>query len=77
MKITYICSGCGTLIGCLHLTEIQQEQLDLDSLTVEGKEDIIKSGTGDVFIYSLCEHCADNLDFNHSNLPVLQPPDSH
>ncbi|HHX87841.1 MAG TPA: anti-sigma-F factor Fin family protein [Firmicutes bacterium] len=75
MKITYICSGCGALIGCLQLTENQQEQLDLDSLTVEGKEDIIKCSTGDIFIYSLCKYCVENLDFDQSTLPVLQPPD--
>lgn len=76
MKVTYICHGCGALIGSLHLTEAEQEQLGLDSLTAEGKEDIIKSATGDIFIYSLCEFCAENIDFNRSNITVLPPPDS-
>ncbi len=69
MKVTFICQGCGALIGSLNLAKIEQDQLDLDSLTAEKKEDIIKNAGGDIFIYSLCEFCA-------CHVTVSMPPDS-
>ncbi|NMA92131.1 MAG: anti-sigma-F factor Fin family protein [Firmicutes bacterium] len=78
MRATFICQGCGALIGELCLTRSEGEQLGVDLLTAQGKEDIIKSATGDLFIYSLCDSCAENVGFkrNRSNDTVLLPPDS-
>ncbi|NLA10980.1 MAG: anti-sigma-F factor Fin family protein [Firmicutes bacterium] len=78
MRITYICDRCGALIGVLSLTEKELQQMGIDLLTVDLHEDIIKSAeTGDLFIYSLCDHCAETAPIHEAEWPYRRKPDVH
>jgi hypothetical protein len=78
MKLTYICDRCGALIGALSLTEEELQQIGLDILTVDLHEDIIRSAeTGDLFIYSLCDHCAESAPLHEAEWPYRGNPGVH
>lgn len=78
MRITYICDRCGALIGALSLTEAELRQIGIDILTADLHEDIIKSAeTGDLFIYSLCDHCVETTPVNEAEWPYRKEPDVH
>lgn len=78
MKLTYICDRCGALIGALNLTEEELQQIGLDAPTIDLHEDIIRSAeTGDLFIYSLCDHCVENIPVSEAEWPYRPPPGVH
>lgn len=71
MKVTYICDRCGAIIGTLNLTEDELQQIGVDL----SDADIIKSApTGDLFIYSLCDHCVDVVPINEVEWTRLRKP---
>lgn len=76
MKITYVCDRCGALIGTLSLSEEELGQIGIDTLTVDLHEDIIKSAeTGDLFIYSLCDHCVETIPVHEAEWLYRIKPD--
>lgn len=78
MKITYICDRCGALIGALSLSEEELRQIGVDILTVDLHEDIIRSAeTGDIFIYSLCDHCVESAPLHEAEWPYRSDPGLH
>jgi hypothetical protein len=78
MKVTYVCDRCGAIIGCLNLNEAELEQMDMDPLTVDLRQDIIKSTeTGGLFVYSLCDDCVDTMGLHEGGWPYLRAPDLH
>ncbi|HOL16511.1 MAG TPA: DUF2757 family protein [Bacillota bacterium] len=65
MKLTYICERCGAIIGAMNITEAEMKMLGLDPLTVDMRQDIIKStDTEELFIYSLCDDCVDTMSLH-------------
>lgn len=78
MKATYLCDRCGAIIGSMNLNEAELAMLDLDPLTVEMREDIIKSAeTGDLFIYTLCYDCVETMNPHESEIHYRRAPDLH
>ncbi len=78
MKTTYLCERCGAIIGSMKLNEAELAMLDLDPLTVEMRQDIIKSTeTGDLFIYTLCDDCVDTMHLHESEIQYRRVPDLH
>lgn len=78
MKVTYVCDRCGAIFGALELKEWELEQLDMDPLTVDLREDIIKSTeTGGLFVYSLCDECFDTIGLNEGDWQYRKAPDYH
>ncbi len=76
MKVTYLCERCGAIIGSMKIDEQQLKMLDMDPLTVELREDIIKSTeTGGLFVYSLCYDCVETMSVHESELPYRRAPD--
>jgi hypothetical protein len=78
MKATYVCDRCGAIIGCLNLSEAELAQIDMDPLTVDLRQDIIKSTeTGGLFVYSLCGDCVDSMGLHETEWQYLRAPDLH
>ena len=78
MKVTYVCDRCGSLIGVINLTEEELIQLDMDPLTVDLREDIIKSTeTGGLFVYSLCDGCVETMEIHEGEWRYRKAPDLH
>lgn len=74
MKVTYICNRCGAIIGSLNLTEAELQQIGVDLSDAAEDEDIIKFSTGALFIYSLCDHCADVAPIHEIEWTCLRKP---
>ncbi len=75
MKVTYICDRCGAIIGSLNLTEAELQQIGVDLSAADENENIIKSAPyGDLFIYSLCDHCADVAPIHEIEWTCLRKP---
>jgi hypothetical protein len=78
MKVTYICERCGAIFGVINLDDQELEQLGMDPLTVEMRQDIIKSTeTGGLFVYSLCDDCVDTMSLHESDWLYMRPPELH
>jgi hypothetical protein len=78
MKVTYVCDRCGAVIGEINLNEDELAQLDMDPLTVDLREDIIKSTeTGGLFVYSLCDGCVETMSFHEGEWRYRKAPDLH
>lgn len=78
MKVTYVCDRCGAIIGVIDLSAAELEQLGMDPLTVDLRQDIIKSTeTGGLFVYSLCSDCVETMDPTECDWPYRRSPDLH
>lgn len=78
MKVTYICDRCGAIIGAIKLNDSELNMLDMDPLTVDLREDIIKSTeTGGLLVYSICDSCVETMSLHESDWPYRKAPDYH
>lgn len=78
MKVTYVCDRCGAIIGSINFSDGELAQLGMDPLTVDMRQDIIKSTeTGGLFVYSLCDGCVETMSLNEGDWPYRKAPDYH
>lgn len=65
MKVIYRCNKCQKLIEQLNLDEFNEEDLGLNILTAEEKEDIIKLENDVVYIDLTCDDCSEDYDWSN------------
>lgn len=74
MAITYLCRHCGTHVGQIDRTDIQESQLGFHSLTPDERNDIIAyNPNGDVTVKVTCDYCNEAFQAN-PELSLLHSP---
>jgi len=65
MAIHYFCRHCGTNMGTIDTQSIHAENLGLNTLTNEERQDMVSyESNGNIHIKSICEDCQDALTRN-------------
>jgi len=57
MRLIYKCPKCHRIIEELEIDHFNEEELGLDILTAEEKEDIIKRSSDEIYINLTCDDC--------------------
>ena len=64
MKIVYRCPECNKIIEQIEIDKFDEENLGLNVLTAEEKEDIIEVEYNIVYIDLTCDECSDQYNWN-------------
>lgn len=65
LAIHYHCRHCGQRLGSLHDLSLHSEQLGLNTLNEEERNDMIHyHSSGDIYVQSICEDCHESLQRN-------------
>ncbi|GIQ67281.1 DUF2757 family protein [Xylanibacillus composti] len=74
MAVTYLCRHCGSKLGEINRTDIQEAQLGFHFLTPDERRDIIAyNQNGDVTVKVTCDYCSQALEAN-PELALLHNP---
>lgn len=75
MKVTYICDYCEEIVEEI---EIQEEiiEIELECLTGEERQDIMKMAQGRIYFPSICNECMRELSLDQ-DLSLFGEPKIH